>query len=501
MTRSSVSSSWVLLEPTRHTWDATTRASCLPSPAIARRRPWRRRRRRPEAQPRALRRRAGRAASEPRAPLLADGAQALQGAEAQRLQGHPQALQRQEIARSMTVFPGQLGNLKEGRLGSLAKLDTQNPVMYIEYPGFGRLKLCGTIGGRRHAILQALNVKSKDRLNLEDWFDSMIELDVLRRDRGNQPGRGADAVSGGGSTSKPPPRRTNRRLATHRRLRLLGRRRGGRRAEEVGVSADRCERDGAKNDERFTEDQSSDEDVDETTARRGDGTLTIRRTASRPSAAAARVGAPPQAPIDFSEVDDFDLEEEEEEEEKVFRGRVTATVEEAARTRGAEAQERRRRGRGRGEEGQVGLAEPAEPAAVFLQTGYGDGVRRRRWWPSATTTATSRRSGAGCGGKQTSLLGFLGGRRRRRRRQAIARTRRRRRARRRRRPSPPRSSCSTATATPSLRRKRRRRIAISKREVARRFAGVKAVRERGRRGVDETPKKKSDSVFQSRGTI
>ena len=34
----------------------------------------------------------------------------------------------------MTIFPGQLATLKEGRLGSLAKLDTQNPVMYIEYP-------------------------------------------------------------------------------------------------------------------------------------------------------------------------------------------------------------------------------------------------------------------------------------------------------------------------------------------------------------------------------
>ena len=77
-------------------------------------------------------------------------------------------------SRYMTVFPGQLGNLKEGRLGSLAKLDTQNPVMYIEYPGFGRLKLCGTIVRSRATRYFTLNVKSKDRLNLEDWFDSMI---------------------------------------------------------------------------------------------------------------------------------------------------------------------------------------------------------------------------------------------------------------------------------------------------------------------------------------
>jgi hypothetical protein len=45
----------------------------------------------------------------------------------------------------MTIFPGHLASLKEGRVGSLAKLDTQNPVMYIEYPGLGRLKLVGTI--------------------------------------------------------------------------------------------------------------------------------------------------------------------------------------------------------------------------------------------------------------------------------------------------------------------------------------------------------------------
>ena len=72
-------------------------------------------------------------------------------------------------SRYMTVFPGQLGDLKEGKLGSLAKLDTQNPVMYIEYPGFGRLKLQGTIVRSRSTRYFTLNVKSKDRLNLEDW--------------------------------------------------------------------------------------------------------------------------------------------------------------------------------------------------------------------------------------------------------------------------------------------------------------------------------------------
>ena len=77
-------------------------------------------------------------------------------------------------SRYMTIFPGQLATLKEGRLGSLAKLDTQNPVMYIEYPGLGRLKLVGTIVRSRATRYFSLNIKSRDRLQLEDWFDSAI---------------------------------------------------------------------------------------------------------------------------------------------------------------------------------------------------------------------------------------------------------------------------------------------------------------------------------------
>ena len=76
--------------------------------------------------------------------------------------------------RYMTVFPGQLAALREGRIGSLAKLDSQNPVLYVEYAGLGRLKLQGTIVRSRTTRYFTLNVKSKDRMNLEDWFDSVI---------------------------------------------------------------------------------------------------------------------------------------------------------------------------------------------------------------------------------------------------------------------------------------------------------------------------------------
>ena len=391
-------------------------------------------------------------------------------------------------SRYMTVFPGQLGNLKEGRLGSLAKLDTQNPVMYIEYPGFGRLKLCGTIVRSRATRYFTLNVKSKDRLNLEDWFDSMIVFSTLlvgtaETNPGEEPMPFPEElkhVETAAEADQPPP-------ATPADFAFSVAAEEGAAPKKSAVSADRCERDGAKNDERFTEDQSSDEDVDEDdrAARR---LITHTADASRPSARPRRESAK-AARYDFSEVDDFDLEEEEEEEEKVFRGRVTATV---AKEAAPLAAPKRRSVDAAG----AGAAKKA----VEYPRGAGGGIfadwiparRRRRWWPSATTTATSRRSGGRPRGEADQPLGFLGGRRRRQpRRRARARGAPRAAAA----PSPPRSSCSTATATPSLRRKRRRRIAISKREALR----VKAVRERGRRGVDETPKKTRRLFFSPAG--
>ena len=51
-------------------------------------------------------------------------------------------------------------------MGALAKLDTQNPVLYIEYPGLGRLKLAGTIVRCRSTRYFSLNVKSQGRMQL-----------------------------------------------------------------------------------------------------------------------------------------------------------------------------------------------------------------------------------------------------------------------------------------------------------------------------------------------
>jgi hypothetical protein len=52
--------------------------------------------------------------------------------------------------------------------------DTQNPVLYIEYAGLGRLKLVGTIVRSKGTRYFSLNVKSRDRMHLEDWFESLI---------------------------------------------------------------------------------------------------------------------------------------------------------------------------------------------------------------------------------------------------------------------------------------------------------------------------------------
>ena len=314
-------------------------------------------------------------------------------------------------SRYMTVFPGQLGNLKEGRLGSLAKLDTQNPVMYIEYPGFGRLKLCGTIVRSRATRYFTLNVKSKDRLNLEDWFDSMIVFSTCfwvgtaETNPGEEPMPFPEElkhVQTAAEADQPPP-------ATPADFAFSVAAEEGAAPKKSAVSADRRERDGAKNDERFTEDQSSDEDVDEDdrAARR---LITDTADASRPSARPRRESAK-AARYDFSEVDDFDLEEEEEEEEKVFRGRVTATV--AKEAAPLAAPKRRSVGAaGAGAAKKAKSKSPAEPAAkpaaVFLQTGDSASP------PEVVAISDDDgdeppERGPAAGGKQTSLLGFLGG--------------------------------------------------------------------------------------------
>jgi hypothetical protein len=321
-------------------------------------------------------------------------------------------------SRYMTVFPGQLGNLKEGRLGSLAKLDTQNPVMYIEYPGFGRLKLCGTIVRSRATRYFTLNVKSKDRLNLEDWFDSMIVFSTCfwvgtaETNPGEEPMPFPEElkhVQTAAEADQPPP-------ATPADFAFSVAAEEGAAPKKSAVSADHRERDGAKNDEGQTRDkarratvsldQISDEDVDEDD-----------RAARSPAADASRPSARPRresakaARYDFSEVDDFDLEEEEEEEEKVFRGRVTATVaKEAAPLAAPKRRSVGAAGAGAAKKAKSNSpAEPApKPAAVFLQTGHSASP------PEVVAISDDDgdeppERGPAAGGKQTSLLGFLGG--------------------------------------------------------------------------------------------
>jgi hypothetical protein len=320
-------------------------------------------------------------------------------------------------SRYMTVFPGQLGNLKEGRLGSLAKLDTQNPVMYIEYPGFGRLKLCGTIVRSRATRYFTLNVKSKDRLNLEDWFDSMIVFSTCfwvgtaETNPGEEPMPFPEElkhVQTAAEADQPPP-------ATPADFSFSVAAEEGAAPKKSAVSADHRERDGAKNDEGQTRDkarratvsldQISDEDVDEDD-----------RAARSPAADASRPSARPRresakaARYDFSEVDDFDLEEEEE-EEKVFRGRVTATVaKEAAPLAAPKRRSVGAAGAGAAKKAKSDSpAEPApKPAAVFLQTGHSASP------PEVVAISDDDgdeppERGPAAGGKQTSLLGFLGG--------------------------------------------------------------------------------------------
>ena len=313
-------------------------------------------------------------------------------------------------SRYMTVFPGQLGNLKEGRLGSLAKLDTQNPVMYIEYPGFGRLKLCGTIVRSRATRYFTLNVKSKDRLNLEDWFDSMIVFSTCfwvgtaETNPGEEPMPFPEElkhVQTAAEADQPPP-------ATPADFSFSVAAEEGAAPKKSAVSADHRERDGAKNDEGQTRDkarratvsldQISDEDVDEDD-----------RAARSPAADASRPSARPRresakaARYDFSEVDDFDLEEEEEEEEKVFRGRVTATVaKEAAPLAAPKRRSVAAAGAGAAKKAKSDAPAPrADPSEVVAISDDDDDDDGNDDAPPELRPAAGR--------KQTSLLGFLGG--------------------------------------------------------------------------------------------
>ena len=76
-------------------------------------------------------------------------------------------------ARYAMVFPGQLSVSKEGRIGEMREMHTQAPVVYLDFEG-GRIKMLGSIVRPKSTRYFTLNAKSKDRMNLEEWFESVI---------------------------------------------------------------------------------------------------------------------------------------------------------------------------------------------------------------------------------------------------------------------------------------------------------------------------------------
>ena len=73
--------------------------------------------------------------------------------------------------RYLLVFNCQLAPAAAGRLGTLAQLDTKNPVMYIEFPE-GRLRLNGTLVFPKNKYV-VLRLGNKEVL-CEDVLESMI---------------------------------------------------------------------------------------------------------------------------------------------------------------------------------------------------------------------------------------------------------------------------------------------------------------------------------------
>jgi hypothetical protein len=76
-------------------------------------------------------------------------------------------------ARYAMLFPGQLSATKEGKIGEMREMHTQSPVVYLDF-AVGRMKLLGSIVRPTSTRYFTLNAKSKDRMNLEEWFDSVI---------------------------------------------------------------------------------------------------------------------------------------------------------------------------------------------------------------------------------------------------------------------------------------------------------------------------------------
>ncbi|CAD7697006.1 unnamed protein product [Ostreobium quekettii] len=74
--------------------------------------------------------------------------------------------------RYMVVFNGLLAPMAGGKLGTLSQLDSQNPVMYFDFPE-GRLKCFGTMVHTKDRYM-VLKFGARDSVLCEDTFESMI---------------------------------------------------------------------------------------------------------------------------------------------------------------------------------------------------------------------------------------------------------------------------------------------------------------------------------------
>ncbi|KAL2629672.1 hypothetical protein R1flu_014358 [Riccia fluitans] len=71
------------------------------------------------------------------------------------------------------VFPGLVAPLAGGKFGELTRLDSRNPVMYMDFPQ-GRLKLFGTIVYPKNKYLTMHFFPGKGDIKCEDCFESLV---------------------------------------------------------------------------------------------------------------------------------------------------------------------------------------------------------------------------------------------------------------------------------------------------------------------------------------
>ena len=73
--------------------------------------------------------------------------------------------------RYLMVFPGQMAPAGVGEMGQMDQLDTQNPVLYLNFPQ-GRLKLLGTLVYPKNKYM-ALSI-GRRKVMCEDVFESLV---------------------------------------------------------------------------------------------------------------------------------------------------------------------------------------------------------------------------------------------------------------------------------------------------------------------------------------